>query len=32
MDYIIDAEQMNNENLFKASVYLDVCFIFACPR
>ncbi|MGN8843197.1 hypothetical protein ACTNDN_10295 [Niallia sp. HCP3S3_B10] len=29
MDYIIDAEQMNNENLFKASVYLDACFILA---
>ena len=29
MNFIIDAEQMNNENLLKASVYLDACFILA---
>ncbi|WP_243290296.1 hypothetical protein [Bacillus sp. FJAT-47783] len=29
MNFIIDAEQMNSENLFKASVYLDACFILA---
>lgn len=29
MNFIIDAEQMNSENLFQASVYLDACFILA---
>lgn len=29
MNFIIDAEQMNSENLFGASVYLDACFILA---